>query len=73
MEENTKVLAIIAALQAAYPEPRCALEYQKDYELMVAVRLVGAMHRRAGQRGDSRAVRRLIPPWRLWANADTPT
>ena len=39
MEENTKVLAIIAALQAAYPEPRCALEYQKDYELMVAVRL----------------------------------
>ena len=39
MEQNTKVTAILEALKGDYPEPRCALEYQKDYELMVAVRL----------------------------------
>ena len=27
------------ALKEAYPDPRCALEYEKDYELMIAVRL----------------------------------
>ena len=34
-----KVNAIIAALEARYPEALCALHYQKDYELMIAVRL----------------------------------
>lgn len=33
MEQNTKVTAILEALKGDYPEPRCALEYQKDYEL----------------------------------------
>ena len=37
MEE--KVLAIIDILKERYPEPVCALHYQKDYELMIAVRL----------------------------------
>lgn len=37
MEE--KVNAIIAALKALYPDALCALQYQKDYELMIAVRL----------------------------------
>lgn len=37
MEE--KVNAIIAALKALYPDALCALQYEKDYELMVAVRL----------------------------------
>lgn len=37
MEE--KVRAIIAALQARYPDALCALQYEKDYELMIAVRL----------------------------------
>jgi len=37
MEE--KVLAIIEILKHRYPDPMCALHYQKDYELMIAVRL----------------------------------
>lgn len=34
-----KVLHIIDALKEAYPDPKCALHYKKDYELMIAVRL----------------------------------
>ena len=37
MEE--KVLSIIEILKAKYPDPACALHYEKDYELMIAVRL----------------------------------
>lgn len=34
-----KVDSIIEILKARYPEALCALHYQKDYELMIAVRL----------------------------------
>ena len=34
-----KVRAIIDALNARYPDALCALHYEKDYELMIAVRL----------------------------------
>ena len=34
-----KVSAIIEALKERYPEALCALQYEKDYELMIAVRL----------------------------------
>ncbi len=34
-----KVLSIIEILKEAYPDPMCALHYEKDYELMIAVRL----------------------------------
>ena len=34
-----KVHAIIEALKEHYPNPVCALHYEKDYELMIAVRL----------------------------------
>lgn len=34
-----KINAIIDALKEAYPDPQCALHYEKDYELMIAVRL----------------------------------
>ena len=37
MEE--KVSAIIDILKEKYPDPVCALHYEKDYELMIAVRL----------------------------------
>ncbi len=37
MEE--KVLAIIDILKDKYPQSLCALHYEKDYELMIAVRL----------------------------------
>ncbi len=37
MEE--KVLHIIETLKARYPDALCALQYEKDYELMIAVRL----------------------------------
>ena len=37
MEE--KVSAIIEILEQRYPEALCALHYEKDYELMIAVRL----------------------------------
>jgi len=39
MEIQEKVSAIIALLKEAYPDAVCALEYEKDYELMVSVRL----------------------------------
>lgn len=34
-----KVTEIIARLKDRYPEAPCALQYEKDYELMIAVRL----------------------------------
>lgn len=34
-----KVLAIIDILKTVYPEAPCALQYEKDYELMISVRL----------------------------------
>ncbi|MBR2889665.1 MAG: endonuclease III [Oscillospiraceae bacterium] len=34
-----KVQAIIDILKQRYPDPVCALHYEKDYELMIAVRL----------------------------------
>ena len=37
MEE--KVHAIIDIMKELYPDPQCALHYDKDYELMIAVRL----------------------------------
>ena len=34
-----KVTSIIEILKKQYPDPVCALHYEKDYELMIAVRL----------------------------------
>ena len=34
-----KALHIIEALKQAYPEPKCALDYRKDYQLLISVRL----------------------------------
>ena len=39
MEMQERVAGIIAALKEAYPDALCALEYGKDYELMISVRL----------------------------------
>ncbi len=39
MNIHERVCGVIAALKLAYPDPMCALRYQKDYELMIAVRL----------------------------------
>lgn len=39
MEMSKKVDSIIGALKKDYPEALCALHSQKDYELMIAVRL----------------------------------
>lgn len=36
---KTKVASIITALKLLYPDALCALQYDKDYELMIAVRL----------------------------------
>jgi len=36
---DNKVSAIIDILKEKYPDPQCALHYEKDYELMIAVRL----------------------------------
>ena len=36
---NDKTLAVIDILKQLYPDAPCALHYQKDYELMIAVRL----------------------------------
>ena len=39
MLKNTDVLKIIQFLEECYPEPLCALEFKKDYELLFAARL----------------------------------
>ena len=39
MDISERVQGVVEALKQAYPDPRCALEYEKDYELMIAVRL----------------------------------
>lgn len=39
MEMQERVAGVIAALKAEYPDALCALQYKKDYELMIAVRL----------------------------------
>ena len=39
MEVTEKVTNIIEGLKALYPDALCALQYKKDYELMIAVRL----------------------------------
>jgi endonuclease-3 len=39
MELNERVDGIIQALEKDYPDALCALQYPKDYELMIAVRL----------------------------------
>ena len=36
---ENKVSMILSALEERYPDALCALHYQKDYELMIAVRL----------------------------------
>ena len=39
MRKKERALAVIEALKKDYPESVCALHYEKDYELMIAVRL----------------------------------
>ncbi|MCQ2420066.1 MAG: endonuclease III [Clostridia bacterium] len=39
MEITDRVNGIIEALKLKYPDAQCALQYRKDYELMIAVRL----------------------------------
>lgn len=39
MNTEERVRGIIAALKKEYPQAECALHYEKDYELMIAVRL----------------------------------
>ncbi|MBR4309342.1 MAG: endonuclease III [Oscillospiraceae bacterium] len=36
---ETRLSAIVQSLKERYPQPRCALHYTTDYELMIAVRL----------------------------------
>ena len=36
---DKKIDAIIQILKEQYPNALCALQYEKDYELMIAVRL----------------------------------
>ena len=39
MKPASQVQAIVEALEAAYPEAICSLEYRKDYELLFSTRL----------------------------------
>lgn len=39
METAQRMAGVLAALKDAYSNPVCALQYEKDYELMIAVRL----------------------------------
>lgn len=39
MTKEEQVRGIIDALKAAYPQAQCALDYGKDYELLISVRL----------------------------------
>ena len=57
MEE--KVRAILEILENRYPESMCALHYDKDYELMIAVRLSAQC---PGESGDPCPVCSLSNP-----------
>ena len=39
MDTAQRVAGVVAALKASYPKALCALHYDKDYELMISVRL----------------------------------
>jgi len=39
MDRTERAFAAVDALKAAYPDAVCALQYEKDYELMISVRL----------------------------------
>ena len=39
MKSKAAVHRIVEALKTLYPDARCSLNYQKDYELLFAVRL----------------------------------
>ncbi len=39
MDRKERALTAVAALKKAYPDAVCALDYGKDYELMISVRL----------------------------------
>ena len=39
MLKKTEIMRLIRLLEECYPEPVCALEYKKDYELLFAARL----------------------------------
>lgn len=39
MRMKERVTSIISALKESYPDPKCSLDYEKDYELLFAVRL----------------------------------
>ena len=39
MDTAQRVAGVVAALKTAYPKALCALHYDKDYELMISVRL----------------------------------
>ena len=39
MKEQKDVVAIVEGLKALYPDALCSLQYEKDYELLFAVRL----------------------------------
>ncbi|MBQ7255552.1 MAG: endonuclease III [Oscillospiraceae bacterium] len=39
MRKKERAEAVVAALKQQYPDALCALQYKKDYELMIAVRL----------------------------------
>lgn len=61
MNQAERVSGVIAALKQDYPDALCALQYDKDYELMIAVRL-------SAQCTDAR-VNRVTPA--LFARFDT--
>lgn len=61
MNQAERVSGVIAALKEDYPDALCALQYEKDYELMIAVRL-------SAQCTDAR-VNRVTPA--LFARFDT--
>ena len=56
MRYKASTLRIIEKLKELYPEGLCSLQYEKDYELLFALRPV---HGRPGEFGDSGAVRPL--------------
>ena len=62
MRYKASTLRIIEKLKELYPEGLCSLQYQKDYELLFAVRL-------SAQCTDARV--NLVTP-ALFANTSTP-
>ncbi|MFR9194145.1 MAG: hypothetical protein ACLVK8_02010 [Ruminococcus sp.] len=71
MTKKERALLAVQTLEEVYPQATCALQYEKPYELLIAVRL-SAQCTDAGSPDHAKAVRG-VSRWNLWRRRILPT